>query len=40
VSPSGKGLKGLVRIPSSLIKSDVDFKRIFPHIEAMFANGL
>jgi hypothetical protein len=37
VSPSGNGLKFLIKIDPESIKNDADFKRVFPHVEAMFA---
>ena len=33
-SPSGNGLKGLIRIPDDLIHNDADFKKAFYQIEA------
>lgn len=35
-SPSGNGLKGLLRIPDDLIHSDADFKQVFKQVEAYF----
>ena len=39
VSPSGKGLKGALRIAPDTIKSDADFKQVYPQVEAMFAKA-
>lgn len=35
-SPSGDGLKGLLRIPDDLIHGDADFKQVFKQVEAYF----
>ena len=37
VSPSKKGLKGAMRLPHGLVKSDDDFKKVFAFFENYFA---
>lgn len=37
LSPSGNGLKGLLRIPDDFIRNDADFKKAFAQIEAYLA---
>lgn len=37
VSPSGKGLKGALRIAPELIKNDTDCKLLFPYVQEMLA---
>ena len=37
-SPSGLGLKGLMRVTDNIIHSDADFKQIYTQIETYFLN--
>jgi P4 family phage/plasmid primase-like protien len=36
ISPSGKGLKGALHVASTAIRSDDDFKLLFPQVETFF----
>lgn len=38
ISPSGKGLKGALRIPPESLTNDADCKRIFKQVQAFFAD--
>ena len=38
ISPSGKGLKGLLRVPDDLIHDDTEFKKAFEQVKCYFLN--